>query len=84
MTHDSKTLQNPFQNPFPTEAQEMGCEYRVGRTKRGEVRLEIREPVKGTWLGFIMSDEDARGLAGALCKETRTAAEMTADKSLEP
>lgn len=62
----------------------MGCEYRVGRTKRGEVRLEIREPVKGAWLGFAMSDEEARGLAKALCKETRTVAELNADKFTEP
>jgi len=84
-----KTFQKSFKNLQKIEndeVHEMGCEhFRVGRTKRGEVRLEIQEPTRAVWMGFTMTDGDARALADALCREAKpTAADLTLDKSMEP
>jgi hypothetical protein len=84
-----KTFQKSFKNLQESEndeVHEMGCEhFRVGRTKRGEVRLEIQEPTRAVWMGFTMTDGDARALADALCREAKpTAADLTLDNSMEP
>ena len=81
----SKPFKN-LQKSENDEVHEMGCEhFRVGRTKRGEVRLEIQEPTRAVWMGFTMTDGDARALADALCREAKpTAADLTLDKTTEP
>ncbi len=59
--------------------------FRVGRTKRGDVRVELVNPLTNCWHGFGLTDEEARDLARDLCKAVgQTAAELTADKTMEP
>ena len=60
--------------------------YRIVRTKRGDLRLDLMDPgMKQTWYGFGLTDEEARGLAKDLCKAvTPTAAELSSDKTVEP
>ena len=59
--------------------------FRVGRTKRGDVRVEIVNTLTNCWHGFSLTDDEARGLADALLRAVRpTASEMTHDVDLEP
>lgn len=59
--------------------------YRVGRTKRGDVRIELYNSLTNVWHGFSLTDDEARGLADAILRAVRpTASEMTADKYTEP
>lgn len=59
--------------------------YRVGRTKRGDVRVELFNTLTNVWHGFALTESEARGLADALLREVRpTASEMTHDVDLEP
>lgn len=64
----------------------MGCDnFRVGRTKRGDVRLEIQEPIRGVWIGHVLDEQTASAMADALREAvTPTAADMTRDDRMEP
>lgn len=64
----------------------MGCEhFRVGRNKRGDVRIEIYNTLTNVWHGFALTDSEARALADALCREAKpTAVALTLDKTMEP
>ena len=59
--------------------------HRVGRTKRGDVRVELFNTLTNCWHGFALTDDEARVLADAILREVRpTASEMTHDAALEP
>ena len=59
--------------------------FRVGRTKRGDVRVELYNTLTNCWHGFALTESEARALADALLREVRpTASELTRDVDLEP
>ena len=59
--------------------------YRVGRTKHGDVRIELYNTLTNVWHGFALTDSEARALAREICAQVRTTpAELTADKYTEP
>lgn len=58
--------------------------WRVGRTRNGDIRLEMRG-ARDVWYGFPVTEDDARALAAALMAAmTLTASDLTADKDTEP
>lgn len=59
--------------------------FRVGRNKAGDrVSVQI-ENERGVMVGFLLTDDEARALAGEVLARVRpTATELTADKHTEP
>ena len=58
--------------------------WRIGRTKRGDLRLEILGP-RDCWYGAVLTEDDARQLSKALCHAvTPTAGELSLDNTTEP
>ena len=59
--------------------------FRVGRNKVGDLIQVMLEDARGVMRGFLLTDEEARGLADGLLGHVRpTAADLTHDKGVEP
>ena len=59
--------------------------FRVGRTKRGDVRVELFNTPTNIWHGFVLTEAEAKALAREICAQAKTSpADLTADKYTEP
>ena len=59
--------------------------FRVGRNKAGDMVSVMIEDAKGVMVGFLLTDDEARALAGEVLARVRpTATELNSDKTTEP
>ena len=59
--------------------------FRVGRNKAGDMVSVMIEDAKGVMVGFLLTDDEARALAGEVLARVRpTATELNSDNSTEP